>query len=79
MKKGFGIFFIIIGVLNVGTTLATLIFAPETAAEYADKVGQKFFFGIGFAGLGYWMYSSAKKKAQTEEVAEKKSDNISSD
>lgn len=64
MKKGFGIFFMIIGGLNFIVAIATLIGSPETASKYADKVGQKIFMGIGIAGLGYWMYSSSKSSKE---------------
>jgi hypothetical protein len=56
MKKGFGIFFIVIGALNLVIGLAGL------GSEYADQAGGKLFFGIGALGLGIWMVSSAKKK-----------------
>lgn len=56
MKKGFGIFFIIIGALNIIVGFAGL------ASEYADKAGPKLFMGIGILGLGIWMVNSSKKK-----------------
>lgn len=56
MKKGFGIFFIVIGVLNLVTGLAGL------GSGYAEQAGGKLMFGIGALGLGIWMVSSAKKK-----------------
>ncbi len=60
MKKGFGIFFIVVGVLNFITPILTMIFSPNTAQQYAPQVGQRLFMGIGFMGLGYWMYTTSK-------------------
>lgn len=55
MKKGFGIFFIIIGILNL------IIGIGGLSTQYADQAGGKIFFGIGALGLGIWMVTSAKK------------------
>ncbi len=60
MKKGFGIFFLVVGPLNLIIAMATIIGAPETAANFADKIGRQILMGIGFIGLGYWLYNSAK-------------------
>ena len=56
MKKGFGIFFIIIGILNL------IIGIGGLSTKYADQAGGKIFFGIGALGLGIWMVNSTKKR-----------------
>ncbi len=55
MKKGFGIFFVIVGILNL------IIGIGGISTQYADQAGTKIFFGIGSLGLGYWMLSTSKK------------------
>ena len=56
MKKGFGIFFIIVGAANIFIAIAQL------NSEFANKAGPKIFMAIGFLVLGIWMVSSSKKK-----------------
>ena len=56
MKKGFGIFFIVIGALNIIIGIAAL------GTKYAYQAGRKLSFGIGTLGLGIWMVNSSKNK-----------------
>ena len=52
---------------------------PQGAAEHPDRIGNAFLVNVGFFGLGYWMYSSAKKKAKAEEVAKTGVDDTKAD
>ncbi|SNB29766.1 conserved hypothetical protein [Flavobacterium psychrophilum] len=56
MKKGFGIFFIIIGILNL------IIGIGGLSTEFADQARGKIFFGIGALGFGMWMVNSVNRK-----------------
>lgn len=62
MKKGFGIFFIVVGIVNILGVLITAIGAPENMSKFPERIGQSFLMGIGFIGLGYWMVKSSKKE-----------------
>lgn len=59
MKKGFGIFFLIIGTLNFIMGVIGL------ATEHAEQAGQKIMFGIGLGILGAYMVSTSKDKNNT--------------
>jgi len=54
MKKGFGWFFIVLGVLNIVRGFGTLSFDEAHG-------GRLIAFAIGFIILGIWMVSSSKK------------------
>jgi hypothetical protein len=61
MKKGFGIFFIVVGGLNILSVIITAFGAPENMSKYPERVGKSFVIGIGILGLGMWMLNSSKK------------------
>jgi len=58
MKKGFGIFFIILGALNILRGIVMLDGGMNNG-------GNLLIFGIGFIGLGIWMVSSAERNKTT--------------
>ena len=74
MKKGFGILFIVLGVLNLVRSFAILSSAGDSS-KYAGLMGQSLFIGIGLIGLGIWMVSSSKRKTDTSNLPEKRSEN----
>lgn len=66
MKRGFGVFFIIIGILNL------IIGFLGLATEYKSEAFSKIVFGLVTLPLGIWMYTSSKPK-EVEEDYEYKS------
>lgn len=54
MKKGFGIFFIVIGLLNFFVGIA------GTGSQYQEQATTKIFIGVGLLVLGIWMVNSSK-------------------
>jgi len=56
MKRGFGVFFIIIGILNL------IIGFLGLATEYKSEAFSKIIFGLVVLPLGIWMYESSKPK-----------------
>jgi hypothetical protein len=56
MKKGFGVFFIIIGILNF------IIGVLGLSTEYKSQAFPKILFGLAVLPLGIWMYNSSKVK-----------------
>lgn len=58
MKKGFGIFFIILGALNILRGILSLDAGMSNG-------GNLLIFGIGFVGLGIWMVSSDERNKTT--------------
>lgn len=54
MKKGFGIFFAVIGGLNLFVGIGGL------ASGYPERGISSLFFGIGTLVLGIWMINSSK-------------------
>jgi hypothetical protein len=63
MKKGFGWFFLILGILNIFRGFVMI-------ASEADKGGGFLFWGIAVAVLGGWMISSSKPKGDDSESNE---------
>ena len=62
MKKGFGWFFIVLGVLNIVRGAAML-----SDAEWAAHGGRLIVFAIGFIILGIWMVNSKSKTKKKED------------
>lgn len=61
MKRGFGVFFIIVGILNLVIGFLGL------ATEYKSEAFSKIVFGLVALPLGIWMYESSKPKEVEEE------------
>lgn len=56
MKRGFGVFFIIIGILNL------IIGFLGLATEYKSEAFSKIVFSLVALPLGIWMYQSSEPK-----------------
>ncbi len=56
MKKGFGVLFIIFGILNLIVGLLGL------STEYQSEAFSKIFFGLIILPLGIWMYNSSRSR-----------------
>lgn len=61
MKRGFGVFFIIIGILNL------IIGFLGLATEYKSEAFSKIIFGLITLPLGIWMYESSKPEEVVKE------------
>jgi len=64
MKKGFGWFFIVLGVLNIVRGIGMLFYGVEWVAHG----GRLTVFTIGIIILGIWMVNSSKLKTKNNNV-----------
>lgn len=60
MKKFFGCFFIVLGVLNFVKCIALIV--NETEYNTINNPGGALFMGIGLIGLGIWMIQGANQR-----------------